>query len=153
MEIQINTDLKSVSETLSDLPENELLIENQVLDIETDVIEDDTDSINSSLTISDDENEYSIKLSLPGFDPENIVMEIENNILLIVAKAELEKNEKRGIFLSKEITYNSYSRSFKLPGNLENEKLEAEYKNGVLTLTFPKVEITSLEPSQESLLL
>lgn len=150
MEIEINTNIESTSETLTDSRENELLIENEVLDLETDSTEDDPDS---SLTICDDETEFIIELPLPGFGPEDITMEIENNILRIEAKTETKKAKKNKSYSSKEFIYNSYSRSFKLPGNLENDKLEAEYKNEILTLTFPKVEITSLEPSQEALLL
>ena len=150
MEIEINTDIEPSFETMKDLRKNELLIENEVHDFEKFLMEENDDS---SLTISDDETEYIIEISLPGFEPKDITMEIENNILSIEAKAETEKSKKNQNYSSKEFTYSSYSRSFKLPGNLENEKLEAEYKNEILTLTFPKVEITSLEPSQESLLL
>lgn len=150
MEIEINTNIDSESETLTDVKKEELLIANEVHEFEKYLMENTDDS---SLTISEDETEYIIELSLPGFDPQDITMEIENNVLSIEAKTETERSEKSQNYSDKEFTYSSYSRSVKLPGNLENEKLEAEYKNGILTLTFPKVEITSLEPAQESLLL
>jgi HSP20 family protein len=65
---------------------------------------------------------------------------VENNLLTIRGERKFEKSVSEENFLRVERTYGSFSRSFSLPNTVNAEKIGAEYKNGVLTVTLPKRE-------------
>ena len=77
---------------------------------------------------------------IPGLRKEDIDVHVENNVLTIRGKKKRnEKVNEDGYFRS-ERAYGSFSRSFSLPNNVDEAKIHAEYKEGVLTLRLPKAE-------------
>jgi HSP20 family protein len=90
--------------------------------------------------IFDEGNEIVLKAELPGIKKEEIHVEVESNVLTLHGeKKREEKIEKAGVFRSERI-YGAFSRSFTLPGNVDPKKIEAVFKDGVLTVKLPKVE-------------
>jgi HSP20 family molecular chaperone IbpA len=89
----------------------------------------------------DDENVY-IKTATPGLKEEDIEISIEGNTVVISGKTskQEEKNEKRKYFLQKLET--NINQRFDLPNNIDTEKTIANYKDGVITVTLPKIEKT-----------
>lgn len=80
----------------------------------------------------DDDNNYYIKMELPGFKKEEINIELENTVLNV--KAERKKkmdNSERSMF---------FTRSLSLPEGVASDKISAKTDNGVLTITLPKTE-------------
>lgn len=94
-----------------------------------------------STDIKDAGSEYVLEADLPGVNKEDIKLDLENGILTITAErhSEYEENDKKGNFVRCERSYGSYSRSFDTTG-IDTEKIDAEFKNGVLKLTLPKLE-------------
>ncbi|MGE4232508.1 MAG: Hsp20/alpha crystallin family protein [Bacteriovoracia bacterium] len=80
------------------------------------------------------ENEYMLYLDLPGISKENISVECSENELVI--SGERKHEEKRG--KRSERYYGKFERRFILPTNVESEKLEADFKDGVLEICIPK---------------
>jgi HSP20 family protein len=81
-----------------------------------------------------------VKTGLPGVKPEDIQVSVANGVLTIRGEVKEEKEEKEKTYHLKERRYGSFSRSVVLPNNVSTEKSEAEFEDGVLTLTLPKAE-------------
>ena len=85
-------------------------------------------------------NELVVKADLPDVNEKEIDVRVENNLLTIRGERKFEKSVSEENFLRVERTYGAFSRSFSLPNTVNAEKIGAEYKNGVLTVTLPKRE-------------
>ncbi len=81
-----------------------------------------------------------VKAELPGLDENDIDIQVENNILTLRGERKREKEVKSENLFRTERSYGSFTRSFTLPVTVDTEKIRAEYKDGVLLLTMPKVE-------------
>jgi HSP20 family protein len=77
---------------------------------------------------------------LPGLKKEDVQITLENNVLTISGERNLEKEVKSENFHRLERSYGQFSRSFTLPANVQTEKAEAKFADGVLTITLPKAE-------------
>lgn len=81
---------------------------------------------------------FVLSFSLPGFEQNDITVSVKNNTLTLkTVKAEVEETEETK-YLAREIARGSYERVIELPENVNAEKISAEYKNGILTLSIPK---------------
>ncbi|MEE9263141.1 MAG: Hsp20/alpha crystallin family protein [Vicinamibacteria bacterium] len=90
--------------------------------------------------IFDNDGEIVLKAELPGLKKEDIDINVEDNLLTLRGerKREKEVNDK-GVFRSERV-YGSFSRSFTLPTTVTADKINASYKDGVLTISLPKAE-------------
>ena len=93
-----------------------------------------------AVNISETRNNYSVSLAAPGMKKDDLKIDIEGNMLSISAETTTEKEEKDKRYNRREYNYSSFSRSFTLPDEVNKEKIEAKYENGVLTLSLPKKE-------------
>jgi HSP20 family protein len=100
---------------------------------------------NSNLTawapavdIYETENELVIKADLPDINEKDLDVRVENNMLTIRGERKFEQKVNEDNYLRIERTYGSFSRSFSLPTTVNTESIQAEYKNGVLTVQLPK---------------
>ena len=90
--------------------------------------------------IYETEHELVVKADLPDTKPEELDIRVANNILTIRGERKFEKKVEEGNYLRVERAYGSFSRSFALANTVNTEAIQAEYKNGVLTLSVPKRE-------------
>jgi HSP20 family protein len=81
-----------------------------------------------------------VKTGVPGVSAENIDVSVTGDTLTIKAESQEEEEVSRENYLRRERRIGSYCRTVTLPGGLESDKAEADYTDGVLTLTFPKAE-------------
>ena len=95
-----------------------------------------------AVDISETENELILKADLPDIDPKNVSIQLENGTLTLKGERRFEeqKNGHKG-FHRIERSYGSFVRAFSLPDTVEGDKVKADYKNGVLTVTLPKKEV------------
>jgi HSP20 family protein len=93
-----------------------------------------------SVDIYETPNELVVKADLPDVNEKDIDIRVENNLLTIRGERKFEKSVSEENYLRVERTYGAFSRSFSLPNTVDAEKIGAEYKNGVLTVTLPKRE-------------
>jgi HSP20 family protein len=85
-------------------------------------------------------NSLVIKAELPGIDPKDVDVRVENATLTISGERKSEKDVKEGNYHRVERSYGSFVRSFNLPPTVSSENVTAEYKDGVLTLNLAKRE-------------
>jgi HSP20 family protein len=90
------------------------------------------------IDIYETEKEVVAKVEIPGVDPKNIKLEVEDNVLKIEAKSEEKKEEKKKGYYRKEISSGFYKRAIPLPSEVIGNKANADYKEGILTISIPK---------------
>ena len=95
------------------------------------------------IDIDEDEDSYEITAELPGMKPDDVHVEVNQNVLTIsgekrIGFGEEEKQKKRSRW--SERSYGRFTRSFTLPRDADSERLEARFSNGVLTVSVPKSE-------------
>jgi HSP20 family protein len=93
-----------------------------------------------AVDIFEDENSIVLKAELPGLDPKDVEVRVEDNTLYLKGERKFEREVKEENYHRIERSYGSFARSFSLPNSIESEKVDANYKDGVLTLTLPKRE-------------
>jgi len=92
--------------------------------------------------VLDTQKMITIKFDLAGVPKENIKLSIdENNILTLEGQKQNSKEEKAKGYVKREIFYGSFEKAIQLPDNIEQDKLETSFKDGILTVTIPKKEI------------
>ena len=93
-----------------------------------------------AVNVSEDDEAFQAEFEVPGFGREDFKIDVEDNCLTVSAEKEAEKNESNQRFTKKEFERTSFSRTFSLPQNVDDEKIEAFYNHGILRLTIPKKE-------------
>ena len=90
--------------------------------------------------ISEDKNCFYIIMEIPGISKEDVKLSVENNILLVNGvKKENKKTEENNIIVN-EIYFGEFSRNFNLSKDINIEAVDAEFNDGVLNITLPKIE-------------
>ena len=92
------------------------------------------------LDVVEEGDNIVVHATMPGVTPENIEVTVEENELTIKGKTEMEEEHKEGEYLMRERRTGAFHRTLRLPGTVDTEKAMPTYENGVLTVTFPKVE-------------
>lgn len=93
-----------------------------------------------AVNITENKDEFMVSLAIPGMKKEDFNIDIEGNMLTISSEKEESKEEKDEKYTRKEFNYSSFSRSFSLPDEVNMEKIDARYVDGVLKLSLPKKE-------------
>ena len=99
---------------------------------------------NLSVDIIEKENEFELTADLPGFDKKEINLSIQDKVLSLIANHKSSSDSKESYRL-RERNSKSFNRSFTLPENVIEEKINAKFKNGSLKIILPKVEKTEPE--------
>ncbi|MBV8902931.1 MAG: Hsp20/alpha crystallin family protein [Acidobacteriia bacterium] len=86
-------------------------------------------------------NELVLKADLPEIDPKNVGIQLENGTLTLKGERKFEEQKKSQAYHRIERGYGTFVRAFTLPETVDAEKVKADYKNGVLTVTLPKKEV------------
>jgi HSP20 family protein len=105
-----------------------------------------------AVNIKENDNEFVVELAAPGMTKKDFNIELENDILTIHSelKNEVEDKDKEGNFYRKEFSYQSFQRSFRFPQDVVNaEKINANYKDGILRLVLPKLEEKKTKPRKQ----
>lgn len=90
--------------------------------------------------ITEDEKEWLVKADLPELKKEDVKVVVENGVLTISGERKFEKEEKNKKYHRVERSYGAFVRSFSVPDGTDGEKVNAEFKDGVLKVHLPKSE-------------
>ncbi|MGB9092975.1 MAG: Hsp20/alpha crystallin family protein [Gallionella sp.] len=91
-----------------------------------------------SVDITETDTAYLIKSEIPGVNREDVKVNIENGLLTMSGERKQEKEEKGKKFHRIERSYGSFMRSFRLPDNIDEAGVKAEFRDGMLNVTLPK---------------
>jgi HSP20 family protein len=94
-----------------------------------------------AVDIFETDNELVLKADVPEVDPKNVAIQLENGTLTLKGERKFEDQKNGKGFHRIERSYGTFTRAFSLPDTVDGEKVKADYKNGVLTITLPKKEV------------
>lgn len=93
-----------------------------------------------ALDVSETDELYTVKASLPGVTPNDVELTLEDNVLTIKGEMKSDETIDEAKYHVRERRYGSFSRSIRFPVMVDSNGIDATYENGVLTLTVPKAE-------------
>lgn len=92
-----------------------------------------------AVDVREEEKRYLMEVDLPGLTEKDIEVKLDHNLLTVSSRKEESKEEKKNGYLIRERRSEGFTRSFVLPESVDREGIVAEFKNGVLNLSIPKV--------------
>ena len=98
---------------------------------------DTGEEINPSVDLVEKDNEYLLTAELPGFDKDDISITVEDGYVTVSGKREFKNETEDSNFHVREMRYGSFSRSFRLPKRVLEDKVDATYKDGILKVVMP----------------
>jgi HSP20 family protein len=93
-----------------------------------------------AVNITERKEDYLVSMAAPGLKKEDFKIDVEGNMLTISSEKEEENEEKDEKYTRQEYSYSSFERSFTLPDEVNKDKIDAHYQDGVLELVLPKKE-------------
>ena len=94
-----------------------------------------------TVDISETENGYEIRAELPGVSEDDVNVSVTDNLLTVKGEKRQEKETQGKNYHRVERRYGSFQRSFTLPRHIDSSGINAEFKDGILTLGIPKAEV------------
>jgi HSP20 family protein len=91
-----------------------------------------------AIDVAEKDKEYEVTAELPGIDEKDVEVKVSNDVLTIKGEKKEEKEEKKKDYHFSERRFGSFQRSFRVPEGVDTDKIEASFKNGVLTVKLPK---------------
>jgi HSP20 family protein len=91
-----------------------------------------------SVDVLEKDGNLILRAELPGLTEKQIDLKVEGNMLTLKGERKMEKEDEKSNYHRIESSYGSFTRSFQLPETVDLDKINAEYKNGVLTITLPQ---------------
>ncbi len=91
-----------------------------------------------AVDVTETDKAYEITAELPGMDEKNVEVKFADGVLTIKGEKQEEKEEKKKDYYLSERSFGSFQRAFQVPDGVDADKIDASFKNGVLTVTMPK---------------
>ncbi len=103
-----------------------------------------------AVNVKENESEYEIEVAAPGMGKEDFKVNLENDLLTISSEKKDEKKDDKPNYSRREFSYQSFKRSFTVPKDMvDGEKIEAQYRDGILTIQLPKREEMKPKPARD----
>jgi HSP20 family protein len=93
-----------------------------------------------AVNVREDDKNFTLEVAIPGIDKKDLKIDVNEDVLTISSESKSESEENKNGYKRKEFSYSAFSRSFYVPENVNREKIEANYKDGILTVALPKQE-------------
>ena len=92
------------------------------------------------LDVVEEDDNIIVRATLPGVNPDDIDVTLENEVLTINAETKTATEERKENYLVRERRAGKFHRTLRLPDTVDSEKVDTKYENGILEITFPKAE-------------
>jgi HSP20 family protein len=100
--------------------------------------DEDFEPVTLGLDVYETANDYIVKAAVPGVDPKDIEITVDDDVLTIRGEMEQKDEAAEGQYLRREIRYGRFERSLRLPPTVDAEHAHAHFEHGMLKLTLPK---------------
>jgi len=90
--------------------------------------------------VHEDANGFSVTMAIPGVDPKEVSITVDHGVLTVSGERKVDTEAEGRTYLAREITNGAFSRSYRVPRNVDTEKVSASYKEGLLKIGLPKKE-------------
>ncbi|MBF6614163.1 MAG: Hsp20/alpha crystallin family protein [Chloroflexi bacterium] len=94
---------------------------------------------NPAIDIREGNNEYTVTAELPGINPDDVEIYLQEGTLVLKGEKKFERENREEGYHRMERSYGSFRRAIRLPDNVDAERIDASFNNGLLTLTLPKL--------------
>lgn len=91
-----------------------------------------------AVNVKESKDAFKLEVAAPGFKKDDFKLEIKQGYLVISGESSSEKEDKDETYTRREYAYNTFSRSFGMPENVNGDDISAQYADGVLKVTLPK---------------
>ena len=103
-----------------------------------------------AVNVKETDDDYFIEVAAPGMTKKDFSINFQNNILTISSEKQEEKKDDDDNYTRREFSYQSFQRSFTVPGNdVDSDKISASYNDGILNIKLPKREEVKPKPARE----
>ena len=103
-----------------------------------------------AVNVRETNDDFILEVAAPGMTKKDFKINYQNNTLTISSEKQEEKEDKKNNYSRKEFSYQSFQRSFTVPGNaVDSEKISATYADGILNVIIPKREEIKPKPARE----
>ena len=99
-----------------------------------------------AVNVKELEKEFEIEMAAPGLTKKDFHIEIDKGVMTIYTERKEEKEVLEDVYTRKEFNYTSFTRSFNLPDNINPDKIEAKYEDGILRILVAKKVLTPEKP-------
>lgn len=99
---------------------------------------DDLGASSLGLDVYETADEYVVKAAVPGVDPKDVEIEVEDDVLTIRGETHASDEVKEDTYLRRELRWGSFQRSLRLPPTVDAEHAQATFEHGLLKLSLPK---------------
>ncbi|MCX6161213.1 MAG: Hsp20/alpha crystallin family protein [Ignavibacteriae bacterium] len=100
----------------------------------------DTTSYSPRTRITEDKDNFYIHMEMPGTPKEDVKINVENNLLSVRGEKKQQTKTEDTNLIMNEIVYGEFTRSFNISKEIKLDAIEAEFKDGILNITLPKIE-------------
>lgn len=112
-----------------------------------------TSNFNTGITlpkvnIKETTDAFEVEMAVPGLKKSDFKLDVDNDVLSISTEITEEKEDKNDHYTRREFGYSSFKRSFTLPESVDDDKIEAHYKEGILSVILPKKEEAKQKPAR-----
>lgn len=98
-------------------------------------------NVQPRMDVVDEADKIVVKAELPGIDEKDVSLSLENGVLTLSGERKQQTEEQNANYYLKETSSGAFSRSIRLPQNIDEAKVDAVFERGVLTITVPKIEV------------
>jgi len=104
-----------------------------------------------AVNIEEKDNAFEVAMAVPGMKRSDFKIEVDNGVLSVSSEKEeiQEEQDKAGKYTRREFRYHTFSRSFTLPEAIDEDKIAAEYKDGILAIHLPKKELSQRQLTKQ----
>jgi HSP20 family protein len=99
-----------------------------------------------AVNISEEKDKYKIEVAVPGMEKNDFKLNLDNNVLTISCEKETKEESGDQKYSRKEFSFTSFQRSFAMPEGVNQEKIDASYKDGLLIIQLPKIAVAEAKP-------
>ncbi len=100
------------------------------------------------VNIKETADAYFVEMAVPGLKKSDFHINLDNQVLSISTEVEVENEQKEENYTRREFGYSSFKRSFTLPETVDDAKIDASYKDGILSIELPKKEEAKQKPAR-----
>ena len=134
---------------LSDVMDVDDFFNTNLIDLENKFFSNTVLSRVPSANVTEREKDFLVEMAVPGMEKKDFTIELDGDYLTVSAEKEETKEDATNGSSRREFSYNSFTRSFRLPDNHKEDKIKAEYANGILKIEIPKKEVTVTKPTKK----
>lgn len=102
-----------------------------------------------AVNIKENEDEFFLEIAVPGMKKSDFDINVDNKVLSISSEIKEEHEEVKDNYTRREFGYSSFKRTFTLPDSVETDKINAEYKDGILQVHLPKRDEAKQKPAKQ----